>query len=83
MRSLADRFPDGITYDIPLDTSLFVSQSIREVEFTLFIAAALVLLVVFIFLESWQATLIPMLACRCRLSAPSRCFWRSASPSTR
>ncbi|HEX7417682.1 MAG TPA: efflux RND transporter permease subunit, partial [Steroidobacteraceae bacterium] len=62
MHSLAERFPAGITYDIPLDTTLFVSQSIREVEFTLFVAASLVLLVVFLFLESWQATLIPMLA---------------------
>ncbi len=47
---------------IPLDTSEFVRESIREVEITLFIAAALVLLVVFMFLESWRATLIPMLA---------------------
>jgi hydrophobe/amphiphile efflux-1 (HAE1) family protein len=60
--SLARRFPKGIRYSIPLDTSEFVRESIREVEITLFIAAALVLLVVFLFLESWRATLIPMLA---------------------
>ena len=59
---LSQRFPPGIRYQIPLDTSEFVRESIREVEKTLFIAAALVLLVVFIFLESWRATLIPMLA---------------------
>jgi HAE1 family hydrophobic/amphiphilic exporter-1/multidrug efflux pump len=59
---LAQRFPKGIRYSIPLDTSEFVRESIREVESTLFIAAALVLLVVFLFLENWRATLIPMLA---------------------
>jgi HAE1 family hydrophobic/amphiphilic exporter-1/multidrug efflux pump len=59
---LAERFPQGITYAIPLDTTEFVSESIKEVEKTLFIAAGLVLLVVFVFLESWRATLIPMLA---------------------
>ncbi|MBS0374073.1 MAG: multidrug efflux RND transporter permease subunit [Proteobacteria bacterium] len=62
MKQLGDRFPPGITYDIVLDTTEFVSESIKEVEITLFIAAALVLLVVFLFLESWRATLIPMLA---------------------
>ena len=59
---LAQRFPEGITYAIPLDMTKFVSESIKEVEKTLFIAAGLVLLVVFVFLESWRATLIPMLA---------------------
>ena len=62
MVSLQSRFPHGVIYDIPLDTTVFVSESIREVEITFFIAAALVLLVVFIFLENWRATLIPMLA---------------------
>ena len=62
LRQLANRFPPGITYDVVLDTTEFVAESIKEVEITLFIAAALVLLVVFLFLESWRATLIPMLA---------------------
>jgi hydrophobe/amphiphile efflux-1 (HAE1) family protein len=62
LEQLAQRFPAGIHYAIPLDTSEFVRESIKEVEITLFIAAALVLLVVFLFLESWRATLIPMLA---------------------
>jgi HAE1 family hydrophobic/amphiphilic exporter-1/multidrug efflux pump len=62
LEQLSQRFPPGIRYVIPLDTSEFVRESIKEVEITLFIAAALVLLVVFIFLESWRATLIPMLA---------------------
>ncbi len=62
LKDLSVRFPAGIQYEIPLDTSEFVRESIKEVEITLFIAAALVLLVVFLFLESWRATLIPMLA---------------------
>jgi len=62
LAQLAQRFPQGITYEIPLDTTEFVSESIKEVEKTLFIAAGLVLLVVFVFLESWRATLIPMVA---------------------
>ncbi|MES2488668.1 MAG: multidrug efflux RND transporter permease subunit, partial [Pseudomonadota bacterium] len=62
MDGLAKNFPAGIQYSIPFDTTLFVSESVHEVQLTLYIAAALVLLVVFIFLESWRATLIPMLA---------------------
>jgi len=62
LEELSQRFPTGIRYTIPLDTSEFVRESIKEVEITLFIAASLVLLVVFLFLESWRATLIPMLA---------------------
>jgi len=62
LRQLATRFPPGIKYTVPLDTTEFVRESIKEVEITLGIATALVLLVVFLFLESWRATLIPMLA---------------------
>jgi hydrophobe/amphiphile efflux-1 (HAE1) family protein len=62
MDALAPTFPKGIHYSIPFDTTLFVSESVHEVEVTLLIAVVLVLLVVFIFLESWRATLIPMVA---------------------
>jgi len=62
MQELSKNFPPGITYTVPFDTTLFVSESLHEVYLTLAIAALLVLLVVFIFLESWRATLIPMLA---------------------
>ncbi|HSW11937.1 MAG TPA: multidrug efflux RND transporter permease subunit [Solimonas sp.] len=62
MDELSHSFPEGIEYSIPFDTTLFVSESVHEVIETLFIAAVLVLLVVFLFLESWRATLIPMLA---------------------
>jgi hydrophobe/amphiphile efflux-1 (HAE1) family protein len=62
MDGLAPTFPQGIRYSIPFDTTLFVSESVHEVVVTLLIAVTLVLLVVFIFLESWRATLIPMAA---------------------
>ena len=59
---LAPSFPKGIHYSIPFDTTLFVSESVHEVVKTLLEAGVLVLLVVFVFLESWRPTLIPMLA---------------------
>src|ERR1017187_3727370 len=55
-------FPRGVTYLIPFDTTRFVQASIDEVIHTLAIAAVLVLLVVFVFLQSWRATLIPIIA---------------------
>src|SRR5207244_231588 len=56
---LAQSFPEGVTQIIPFDTTRFVQQSIHEVVITLVLAAILVLLVVFVFLQSWRATLIP------------------------
>jgi multidrug efflux pump len=55
-------FPPGVRYAIPFDTTPFVSASIKEVAITLVEAMILVTLVVFLFLQSWRATLIPMLA---------------------
>ncbi len=60
--ALSKRFPAGVDYEIPFDTTRFVKASITEVEHTLFEAGILVVLVVFLFLGSWRATLIPMLA---------------------
>jgi multidrug efflux pump len=57
-----DRFPPDLDYSIPYDTTRFVSASIREVMFTILEAAIIVLIVVFVFLQTWRATLIPMLA---------------------
>lgn len=62
MERLAKRFPEGITYKIPYDTTKFVEVSIEEVIHTFFEALLLVVLVVFIFLQNWRATLIPVLA---------------------
>jgi hydrophobe/amphiphile efflux-1 (HAE1) family protein len=55
-------FPQGIHYAVPFDTTPFVSASIKEVSITLAEAMVLVTLVVFLFLQSWRATLIPILA---------------------
>ena len=59
---LEQSFPQGVTQIIPFDTTRFVRSSIHEVIITLSEAAALVLLVVFVFLQSWRATLIPIIA---------------------
>ncbi len=56
------QFPDDVDYIIPYDTTRFVSASIRSVIHTLIEAAVIVLLVVFVFLQNWRATLIPMIA---------------------
>jgi HAE1 family hydrophobic/amphiphilic exporter-1 len=61
MEQLATRFPPGIAYRISLDTTRPVTAGIREIVETLIEAVLLVVLVVFIFLQSWRATLIPLL----------------------
>ena len=55
-------FPKGVDYLIPFDTTRFVQSSIEEVVKTIFEAALLVVLVVYLFLQTWRATLIPMIA---------------------
>ncbi|MFV0277069.1 MAG: efflux RND transporter permease subunit [Parahaliea sp.] len=62
MERLSQNFPEGIEYAITYDTSKFVEQSIEEVRQTFFEALALVIFVVFLFLQNWRATIIPMLA---------------------
>jgi multidrug efflux pump len=62
MDRLAQRFPEGLRYDIPFNTTRFVEVSIREVIHTFIEAVVLVIAVVFIFLQSARATLIPILA---------------------
>lgn len=62
MEELKQDFPEGMEYQIPYDTSDFVKSSIEEVVKTLGEAMLLVVLVVFLFLQSWRATLIPMIA---------------------
>ena len=62
MQELKQKFPEGMGYVIPFDTTRFVSASIDEVVKTLVEAMVLVLAVVYIFLQSWRATLIPMVA---------------------
>lgn len=62
MDELKQRFPEDVDYRIPYDTSDFVKASIGEVVHTLAEAMVLVVLVVFLFLQSWRATLIPIIA---------------------
>src|SRR5579862_1723250 len=62
MAQMKDRFPEDVDYAISLDQTLPVSEGMREVVETLVIAILLVILVVYLFLQDWRATLIPMLA---------------------
>ncbi len=56
---LSESFPQGMRYDIPFDTTVFVSSAIREVYKTLLEAGLLVLVVILVFLQDWRAMLIP------------------------
>jgi len=62
LNELQESFPEGMTYAIPYDTSDFVSSTIDEVFKTFAEALVLVVLVVFLFLQSWRATIIPIIA---------------------
>ncbi|QCU90553.1 efflux RND transporter permease subunit [Thiomicrorhabdus sediminis] len=62
LEELAQRFPKGLSYAIPYDTSEFVEISIEKVIYTLIEALILVVLVVYLFLQNFRATLIPVLA---------------------
>ncbi|MEI6414644.1 MAG: efflux RND transporter permease subunit, partial [Pseudomonadota bacterium] len=62
LAELKKSFPAGLDYSVALDTTKFVSASISEVKATLLEAIGLVILVVFIFLQSWRATVIPIVA---------------------
>jgi The (Largely Gram-negative Bacterial) Hydrophobe/Amphiphile Efflux-1 (HAE1) Family len=59
LKKLSEQFPPGMEYSIPLDTTIFVSESIHEVYKTLFEAGVLVLVVIMVFLQDWRAVLIP------------------------
>jgi hydrophobe/amphiphile efflux-1 (HAE1) family protein len=61
MEQTKKNFPAGMDYVIPYDASVFVRAAIKEVLLTLFAAVGLVILVVFLFLQNWRATLIPLL----------------------
>src|SRR6202000_158738 len=62
MRELSKSFPAGVDYKIIYDPTVFISKSIHEVITTIFIAVLLVLAVVFLFLQSWRASIIPVIA---------------------
>ena len=62
MREIGRSFPEGISYEIPFDMTTYISESIHHVYRTLFEALLLVIAVVFLSLQSWRATLIPIVA---------------------
>jgi HAE1 family hydrophobic/amphiphilic exporter-1 len=62
MEELSKTFPSGVSYNVPLDTTLAVTAGIHEITQTLIEALVLVIIVVFIFLQGWRATLIPLMA---------------------
>jgi hydrophobe/amphiphile efflux-1 (HAE1) family protein len=62
MQTLARSFPQGVGYKIIYDPTTFIGKSVKEVVVTIFIAIVLVVAVVFVFLQTWRATLIPVIA---------------------
>src|SRR5208283_445464 len=62
MDKLKDSFPGDLDYEIALDTTLSITEGIKEIVDTLFISIFLVIIVVFVFLQGWRATLIPIVA---------------------
>ncbi|MGA8880409.1 MAG: efflux RND transporter permease subunit, partial [Azonexus sp.] len=62
MEKLKQSFPPDLDYVVALDTTLSVTEGIKEIQHTLIEALVLVIIVVFIFLQGWRATLIPLLA---------------------
>ncbi len=61
LEALRPTFPAGVDYTVAYDTTLFVSESLREVIITLLIAVALVVATIFLFLQDWRTTLIPVI----------------------
>ncbi|HEX3576250.1 MAG TPA: multidrug efflux RND transporter permease subunit [Rhodopila sp.] len=62
METLSRQFPQGVRYDIVYDTTQFISQSVHEVMVTIFEAIGLVVVVVIVFLQTWRASVIPIVA---------------------
>src|SRR5215475_14272533 len=62
MLEAKQRFPKDLDYAVALDTTLAVTEGLKEIQHTLFEAIVLVIVVVYIFLQGWRATLIPLLA---------------------
>lgn len=62
MEEISRNFPEGMSYEIPFDMTTYISESIHEVYKTLFEALILVIIVVYLSLQSWRATLIPLVA---------------------
>ncbi len=74
MRELQARFPSDMEYAVSLDTTLPVTEGIKEIVITIVVATLLVIAVVFVFLQNWRATLIPLIAVPVSLVGPFACF---------
>lgn len=62
MKDISKNFPEGLSYDIPFDITTYIAESVHEVYKTLFEALVLVILVVFLSLQNWRASLVPLVA---------------------
>lgn len=62
MKEISKNFPEGLSYDIPFDITTYIAESVDEVYKTLFEALVLVILVVFLSLQNWRASLVPLVA---------------------
>lgn len=62
MKEISANFPEGLEYEIPFDMTTYINESIHEVYKTLFEALILVIIVVYLSLQSWRATIIPVVA---------------------
>ena len=75
MAELKKRFPAGVDYSVPYDTTRFVRESIRDVLHTLFIAIGLVAFVVLIFLQKWRTSIVPLIAIPVSLIGTFAVMW--------
>ena len=75
MEELKKRFPQGVDYNIPYDTTRFVHDSIKDVVVTLFESVGLVAIVVLIFLQSWRSSLVPLAAIPVSLIGTFAALW--------
>lgn len=62
MKNISQNFPEGLSYDIPFDITTYIAESVHEVYKTLLEALLLVILVVFLSLQNWRASLVPLVA---------------------
>ena len=75
MKELSKRFPEGLEYRVVHNPTVFVEQSIYEVYRSLFAASVLVTLVIFLFLQSWRATVVPLMAIPVSLIGTFAVMW--------
>ena len=82
MKAVEKDFPTGVSWTIPYNPTEYVAASVEAVQHTLMEAILLVVLVVIVFLQSWRAAIIPIIAIPVALVAHLPCSWRWAFRST-